>query len=221
MVLKLGNINVIFIPNGLTYLPNINDLQQPMPEQIAQFLNKHDPCIAFVGAMEPIYGLDVLLKAIPELLPIFPNLGVIIIAYKHTDKEYRAKIINLLDDLHLNESVVIPASLPNVPLVVKEVDAFVRSTLADGDSIAVREALALGVPAIVSNVGYRPEGAVLFRSGDHLQLATKISEVLGSPRGDRKIQSDGGENTIIEYLRAYSIAESIRQGKIVQQTINS
>jgi hypothetical protein len=44
-------------------------------------------------------------------------------------------------------------------------DVFLRPTLEDGDSISVREALALGVPVVASRVGARPAGAILFRPG--------------------------------------------------------
>ena len=208
MVSKFGNKNVYFVPNGLTYLPNAEEMNQPIPEQTAHFMKNHEPCIVTVGAMEPIYGIDVLILAMPQLLATFPNLGLVVIAYKYADKQYQAKIANLLDSLNLNNYVFFPDSLPSVPAVVKGADVFVRSTIADGDSIAVREALALEVPVVVSNVGYRPEGTLQFNSGDHLHLAAKIKDVLTAPINQRTDSSDAGKRTTLEYIKFYGMAKS-------------
>ncbi len=43
---------------------------------------------------------------------------------------------------------------------------FVRPTLTDGDSVALREALALGKRVVASDAVPRPAGCLLFRSGD-------------------------------------------------------
>jgi glycosyltransferase involved in cell wall biosynthesis len=51
---------------------------------------------------------------------------------------------------------------------------FVRGTLEDGDSMSVREALALGIPVVASRVGSRPAGAILFPSGDVDEMVSKI-----------------------------------------------
>jgi glycosyltransferase involved in cell wall biosynthesis len=51
---------------------------------------------------------------------------------------------------------------------------FVRATLEDGDSISVREALALGVPVVASRVGTRPPGTILFHPGDVEDMLSKV-----------------------------------------------
>jgi glycosyltransferase involved in cell wall biosynthesis len=58
--------------------------------------------------------------------------------------------------------------------------AFVRPTFQDGDSISVREALALGVPVVASNVGTRPEGVMLFAAGDVEGLANAVVRVIST-----------------------------------------
>ena len=50
---------------------------------------------------------------------------------------------------------------PLVPVLAK-CDAFVRPSREDGDSVAVREALALGLPVFASDVVARPPGVSLF-----------------------------------------------------------
>src|SRR5437870_2642764 len=57
-------------------------------------------------------------------------------------------------------------------------DVFVRPTLMDGDSISVREALALGVPVVASNVGTRPEGTQLFQAGNARELVKQLENAI-------------------------------------------
>jgi glycosyltransferase involved in cell wall biosynthesis len=59
---------------------------------------------------------------------------------------------------------------------------FLRPALEDGDSISVREALALGIPVVASSVGTRPTGTILFRNGDIADLLEKIESALGLKR---------------------------------------
>jgi hypothetical protein len=58
--------------------------------------------------------------------------------------------------------------------VIAACDVFVRPTLADGDSVSVREALALGRVVVASAVGHRPEGVLTFRAGS----AANCAEIL-------------------------------------------
>ena len=44
--------------------------------------------------------------------------------------------------------------------------ALLRTTRYDGDSIAVREAIAAGTPVVATDNGMRPAGTELFRIGD-------------------------------------------------------
>jgi glycosyltransferase involved in cell wall biosynthesis len=60
-------------------------------------------------------------------------------------------------------------------------DVFVRPTYADGDSLSVREALALGLPVVASDAAPRPSGVTVCRSGDVGDLVAKLSTVLAHP----------------------------------------
>jgi hypothetical protein len=66
----------------------------------------------------------------------------------------------------------------------------------------VREALELGVPTVASDVGFRPEGVRLFRSGEAEHLADIIDDVIISDKHtNRYIPS--GQNIVSEYFRIY------------------
>ena len=214
VVIGLKIRNVYFIPNELIYIPIIEDKQESIPESVNNFIAQHSPLIISTGAMERVHGIDILIQALSELKPIYPKLGAIIIAYKSTDTKYRAEVDTLITELNLANSVLFPRSLPSVPAVVRMADVFVRATNIDGDSIAVREAIALGVPVIASQVGFRPESVTLFPTGDHIQLAAKIREVLSYPDDSTGVTGvASSENTVKEYLKVYKTAETIAGGE--------
>jgi glycosyltransferase involved in cell wall biosynthesis len=61
---------------------------------------------------------------------------------------------------------------------------FIRPTLTDGDSIAVREALGFAIPVVASDAVARPEGCTLFRTRDVADLRRKLMDASkpGAPR---------------------------------------
>ena len=65
-------------------------------------------------------------------------------------------------------------------------DVYVRPTLADGDSMAVREALDLGVAVVASDVVTRPAGCVLFATDNARDLAAAIAHAVPHVHADPK-----------------------------------
>ena len=57
-------------------------------------------------------------------------------------------------------------------------DLFVRPSKDDGDSVAVREALSLGVAIVASDVVRRPDEVHLYPSGDTATLGDRLQECL-------------------------------------------
>jgi glycosyltransferase involved in cell wall biosynthesis len=58
---------------------------------------------------------------------------------------------------------------------------FLRANLHDGFPLSVREALDRNIPVIASDAGTRPEGVLIFRSGDLNDLQAKVSLVEQTP----------------------------------------
>ena len=84
--------------------------------------------------------------------------------------------------------------------VISRSALFLRPTLYDGDSLSVREALALGVPVVASTTDFRPDGVTLYRTGVFEDLVAKAFMALGK-RGTSAICS----------ANDYSNLEQVRQ----------
>lgn len=135
--------------------------------------------LAAALAPGPVYGADVLLEAIAQLARGRPDLGCVVWGAGTDDRAFA-------EDLRgrgLERSVVALGEIdhPSSLGAMRIADAFVRPTRADGDSVSVREALALGVRVVASAVGHRPPGVVRFRAGDADDLAAAIERALAEP----------------------------------------
>lgn len=148
----------------------------PLEPKLKHLLAQFDPIITTVAFLRPEYGLEVLMEALSLIKRQFPRFACLVIgsgegqaALQQCAVEYGvAEQIFWLGDLEHRECLsLIGAS-----------QLFVRPTLADGDSISVREAVHLGVPVVASDVGHRPASVSLFRVGDAADLAAKCTNVL-------------------------------------------
>ena len=58
--------------------------------------------------------------------------------------------------------------------LIKKCQIVLRPTLSDGDALTVREALYFNKKVIASDIVNRPQGKILYKSGDSLDLFDKI-----------------------------------------------
>jgi glycosyltransferase involved in cell wall biosynthesis len=110
------------------------------------------------------YGFELLVEALAALRTRYPQLGCLVMG----SGEDRAQAEALVRQYGLDDAIFLAGDLDHelcLALMARSA-VFVRPTFRDGDSISVREAKALGVPVVASNVGTRPEGTLLFEAGN-------------------------------------------------------
>jgi glycosyltransferase involved in cell wall biosynthesis len=134
------------------------------PPGLAQLRRRHPLLLACALAPGPEYGAMVMLDAFKIVHAHNNQAGLILFGPGTHDPALAVAVrarglagaVHQLGELARERALAIVAAC----------DAFVRPTLADGDAISVREALALGRPVVASAVGARPAGARLFAAGD-------------------------------------------------------
>ncbi|MEW6735360.1 MAG: glycosyltransferase [Acidobacteriota bacterium] len=147
-----------------------------LDDELAGLLTQFDPLLSIVAFFRPEYGVELLIEALAILKKDFPRIGCVIMGSGNG----KAKLRQLAIDCGVANNLLWLGDLDHSKClgVMKSSRLFVRPTLADGDSISVREALQLGVSVVASDVGYRPPSVILFRSGDAVDLATKCGNAL-------------------------------------------
>jgi glycosyltransferase involved in cell wall biosynthesis len=94
---------------------------------------------------------------------------------------------------------------------VAESALFLRTTLYDGDSISVREALHLGTPVVASDNGLRPAGVTLVPASDLDALCRTVEACLKEPTA-RNAPAGGGDENLDAVFRFYTDLAAERRG---------
>jgi glycosyltransferase involved in cell wall biosynthesis len=126
----------------------------------------------------PLYGVDVLLKAFAAAYAENPDLRLMLFGKGLLESEFRQFVINhsLLDVVHFGGQ----ASLDELPDVYRSADYYLSASHSDGSSVSLMEALASGLPVVVSdipgNLEWVEEGKQgwLFKDGNAQDFSQKI-----------------------------------------------
>ena len=112
----------------------------------------------------------------------------------------------------------------DVPVVLRALDLFVFSSRADSFGVAVVEAMMLGLPAVVSDIGALREvtddgrRAVLFRTGDPDELARRLLELAHDPARRTALGARGREWATTQFGIAAHIARLRELYRVVQSS---
>jgi glycogen synthase len=151
---------------------------RPVPAGLEAWLLHHAPVISSTLFFRPEYGLDLLLDAMVHLRRVHPRLGCLVMGGGDSEEATR-----LVRDRGLDDVVRLVGDIDHedcLQLMARS-DVFVRPTRADGDSISVREALALGVRTVASDVGRRPAGVHLYPAGNVDALVDAVEHARSAP----------------------------------------
>jgi len=152
--------------------------QATAPREIENWIGAHSPLITSTLFFRPEYGFELLLDAVRRLRCRYPQIGCLVVGTGEDGHKASA----LVASQGLNESMLLAGDVDHDVCLslIARATVFVRPALHDGDSISVREAVALGVPVVASNVGTRPSCVRLFEPGDLDGLVACVEQVLSS-----------------------------------------
>ena len=168
------------------------DRSLPMPEHLAAFLATHKPALLMVAGLEPLYDLPMQIDVMAEILRRHPRAGLLIVGSGSLEQSLRARIAAT----PYSDRIVLYGDMPHALTLraTEECDLLLRTTLYDGDSISVREALYIGTPVIATDNGMRPAGVHLVPPSDPARLLDAVCDLLSRQRSRRVPGGDGQEN---------------------------
>lgn len=147
-----------------------------IPEEIADFLTTHTPVLTTVGLLEQEYDLPLQINVLDRIRERFPDAGLLIIGSGSLEAELRKLISGQLNAEHILLSGDVPHDATMKAIAASNL--FLRTTLYDGDSISLREALHLGTTVIATDNAMRPAGVKLIPAADPKSLRRAIEECL-------------------------------------------
>ncbi|MEO8595277.1 MAG: glycosyltransferase [Candidatus Solibacter sp.] len=176
----------------LPFAVNPPDRSQPLPPRLDAFFQAHSPVLLTVGLLEPEYDLAMQIDTLGDILQRHPRAGLVIAGAGSLEEALRAQIA----ERPYAGQVLLYGDMPHAVTLraTLECDALLRTTLYDGDSVSVREALYLGTPVIATDNGMRPGGVHLIPVSDPAQLSRAADEVLSGGDVRSAPAGDGQEN---------------------------
>ena len=149
------------------------------PAGLAAIARRSDPLVVAVLARGPEYGATVLLEGFAGIAKARPNAGLLLLGPGVRDLSVGARVAAL--GLHGRVFRFGDLARAEALGAIAAADLFVRPTLADGDAVSVREALALGRRVIASDAAPRPTGTYTFATGHPESLAAAALAALDEP----------------------------------------
>jgi glycosyltransferase involved in cell wall biosynthesis len=152
---------------------------RPLPQSLDDFFATHRPVLISVGLLEPEYDLPRQIEVLGLIRARHPQAGLVLIGSGSLEATLRAAIGRTTYAPH----VLLCGDVPHddTLLAIAASDLCLRTTVYDGDSIFVREALHLGVPIIATDTGMRPDGVLLVPFSDTQALGLAIERILARP----------------------------------------
>ena len=165
---------IVRVYNGALPILRVVDASNPA---------KSGATLLFVGRLEPVKNLTFLLHAFCEALAMEPQLKLWIVG----DGSEKQRLEKLTAELGIQAAVTFWGQQLEVARFFSVADVFVMSSVSEGLPMSLLQALSLGLPAIVTNVGGMAEVVHLADAGptvsiaDPGPMATEIVRLVSDP----------------------------------------
>jgi len=200
---------IFTIPNGIdseefSELPPREELEKLYPELQGKKV------VLFLGRIHPIKGLDLLARAFGQVARERKDVHLLIVG--PDERGYRDKIERLFVSEGVIEKVTFTGMLTGKEKLaaLSRADIFVLPSYSEGFSMAILEALACGLPVIITRQCHFPEVAEA-RAGividpDSAQLAEAIVELMDDPKL-REEMGNNGRRLVMERFTWDKVAD--------------
>jgi glycosyltransferase involved in cell wall biosynthesis len=133
-----------------------------------------------------LYGFDYAVKVLQEVLQAAPGAGLVILcpSASRKDPEWQPLIEDVWSRRMGDRVMFLFKPLEDPFALWQGCSVMLRPTVTDGDSVAVREMLTLGLPVIASDIAPRPAGARVLALESPAEWARAVIEYnLSGPQG--------------------------------------
>jgi len=159
-----------------------------LPDELAGFLLDHPESIVVYGykreflAGHDLYGFYFALDVLAKVVSSRPQVGLVMLCPDgDRDAEPWKQLTDMAKSMAISQNVLFFLRPISRPLVLwQQCTVMIRPTLTDGDSVAVREMLALGRAVIASNVAPRPAFVKVLPLGSSHEWADAVLECLAA-----------------------------------------
>jgi L-malate glycosyltransferase len=214
---KIYNIS----PEKIHTIPNRVDVESfqirknILPGTIHPGLTAEHRILCLVGRLMPPKGHSHLFQAMTLLRREYPEIRLLLVG----DGELRSALEDLSKSLGISENVIFLGSRPDIPEILSVTEIFVFSSLWEGISLALIEAMAAGKPIVATEIPGNRElikhgvNGLLVPKADSEALAMAIKKFLDEP----VFSSELGANAIKDAKEKFDISLTIKELEDVWQ----
>jgi glycosyltransferase involved in cell wall biosynthesis len=201
----------------------IANRKSPIVNHKSPIVNRKSFTLFCSRTWESIYGVDVLAKAFVNVALNNPNVDLILLGGGSQGAKIRQILMNggVLERVHFGGQI----GQADLPRWYHMADLYISPSHVDGSSVSLMEALASGLPCLVSDIPGNREwiedgvNGWLFRDSDPDDLTEKILYAIKNRRSFRKIgesarktaeQKADWQKNFGKLLQAYELVTSLR-----------
>lgn len=174
------------------YIPDTQFEPNSLPLSLVEYMRSHKRNMVFYGHSfmshegKDIYGFnDALILYARVLEESNDTIGFVFCLTDNRNTTKMRELHQLAKDLQIDDKVYWQlAPINNMNAIWEKADVYIRPTCTDGDSLAVREALDMGVRVVASDVCARPIGTILYKFGNIDEFAEKVHGCLAMGKGN-------------------------------------
>jgi glycosyltransferase involved in cell wall biosynthesis len=170
--------------------------------------------VTCVANIRRVKGIDVLIRTAQRVCRELPN-AVFVIAGSLYDRDYSEEMQAMIRSLGLEKNVKLLGFVADPLPLLKMSSAFCLLSRSEGFSNALLEAMACGVPAVVTRVGGNPEAITEGENGflvpveDDAAAAEKLLTLLRDPERAAKIGECGRSSVQVRFSAEVMIQKLI------------
>jgi glycosyltransferase involved in cell wall biosynthesis len=175
------------------------------PPGFRELRQEASPLYCAMLAPGPVYGAEVLLRAFSQVYERNPRARLALYGPGTTELDCARTCGSASPAVRRYGELQRASALA----VIAGADVYVRPTLADGDSVSVREAVALGRTVVATSVGTRPSETILVPPGNAATLAAAMmqaAEARPALRVARNTDVEVNEDCVPRLLELYGFA---------------
>lgn len=168
------------------YIPDNRKEDGVLPPPLQIYIQQHKRIIVFYGHSFMLHeGTDV--YGFAEALKLYSGLmkgendkiGFILCLTEDGDKDRIESLHQTAAQLGIDDKIFWQIGpIDNMKALWNKTDVYIRPTFTDGDSVAVREALDLGVQVVASDVCERPGRTIVYKYSSQEDFIDKVNTAL-------------------------------------------
>ena len=163
--------------------------------------------VLYVGRLDPLKGLDTLLRAWPSVVQAHANVVLVLVGVG----PFESRLRTMAHDLGIADTIIFAGRQQDAVPYYQAADIFVLPSQTEGLSVALLEAMSTGLAVITTPVGHHPDviqhlhNGVLVAVGDDRELATRIVQLLSNDN----LRATLGKAAHETVMRNYSLDQTI------------